>query len=168
MHNICRDFFLNLDNLHDYLKYTFPRMKAPSFFIEGKKALFCTLFFASAALVCQIYSYCHPPGYYCKYNHLGSHPGDNHPKACKTGQSHIQNDKLIRIKHFASIKSSASIRIINSFFSLFLDEDEYQLSMQYRTRRRGFHFYVQGQVGVIVLLFAGTGRSHCITICKDR
>ena len=31
-----RDFFLNLDNLHDYLKYTFPRMKAPSFFIEGE------------------------------------------------------------------------------------------------------------------------------------
>ena len=29
-----RDFFLNLDNLHDYLKLTFPRMKAPSFFIE--------------------------------------------------------------------------------------------------------------------------------------
>ena len=31
-----RDFFLNLDNLHDYLKLTFPKMKAPSFFIEGK------------------------------------------------------------------------------------------------------------------------------------
>ena len=29
-----RDFFLNLDNLHDYLKYSFPKMKAPSFFIE--------------------------------------------------------------------------------------------------------------------------------------
>merc|ERR1711988_307421 len=28
-----RDFFVNLDNLHDYLKFTFPRMKAPSFFI---------------------------------------------------------------------------------------------------------------------------------------
>ena len=23
-----RDFYLNLDNLHDYLKYTFPKMKA--------------------------------------------------------------------------------------------------------------------------------------------
>ena len=33
---LFRDFFLNLDNLHDYLKYTFPRMKAPSFFIERK------------------------------------------------------------------------------------------------------------------------------------
>ena len=31
-----RDFFLNLDNLHDYLKYTFPKMKAPSFFIEAE------------------------------------------------------------------------------------------------------------------------------------
>ncbi|XP_023325285.1 soluble guanylate cyclase 88E isoform X2 [Eurytemora carolleeae] len=28
-----RDFFVNLDNLHDYLKYTFQRMRAPSFFI---------------------------------------------------------------------------------------------------------------------------------------
>ena len=31
-----RDFFLNLDNLHDYLKYSFPKMKAPSFFIEDE------------------------------------------------------------------------------------------------------------------------------------
>ena len=31
-----RDFFLNLDNLHDYLKFTFPRMKAPSFFVEAE------------------------------------------------------------------------------------------------------------------------------------
>ena len=29
-----RDFFLNLDNLHDYLKFKFPRMKPPSFFVE--------------------------------------------------------------------------------------------------------------------------------------
>merc|ERR1719402_1245444 len=28
-----RDFVANLDNLHDYQKFTFPRMKAPSFFI---------------------------------------------------------------------------------------------------------------------------------------
>ena len=56
-----RDFFLNLDNLHDYLKFTFPKMKAPSFFIEA--------------------------------------------------------------------------------------EDENGLHMQYRTRRKGFHYYVQGQVG---------------------
>ena len=54
-----RDFYLNLDNLHDYLKYTFPKMKAPSFFIEA--------------------------------------------------------------------------------------EDEGHLMMQYRTRRKGFHFYVQGK-----------------------
>ena len=32
-----RDFFLNLDNLHDYLKVQFPRMKAPSFFISEEK-----------------------------------------------------------------------------------------------------------------------------------
>ena len=55
-----RDFFLNLDNLHDYLKLTFPKMKAPSFFIDS--------------------------------------------------------------------------------------EDEGMIMMQYRTRRRGFHYYVQGQV----------------------
>lgn len=58
-----RDFFLNLDNLHDYLKFTFPKMKAPSFFIEF--------------------------------------------------------------------------------------EDENGIHMQYRTRRKGFHYYVQGQVSEI-------------------
>ena len=31
-----RDFFLNLDNLHDYLKFKFPRMKPPSFFVENE------------------------------------------------------------------------------------------------------------------------------------
>ena len=31
-----RDFLLNLDNLHDYLKFTFPRMKPPSFFVESE------------------------------------------------------------------------------------------------------------------------------------
>ena len=55
-----RDFFLNLDNLHDYLKFTFTKMKAPSFFVDT--------------------------------------------------------------------------------------EDEGSIMLQYRTRRRGFHFYVQGQV----------------------
>jgi len=68
-----RDFFLNLDNLHDYLKYTFPKMKAPSFFIET--------------------------------------------------------------------------------------EDATSLMMQYRTRRRGFHYYVQGQVKEIAkCLFINTGQ----------
>merc|ERR1719167_1709993 len=68
-----RDFFLNLDNLHDYLKYTFPKMKAPSFFIES--------------------------------------------------------------------------------------ENETMLMMQYRTRRRGFHYYVQGQVKEIAkTLFINTGQ----------
>merc|ERR1719234_2431710 len=31
-----RDFFVNLDNLHDYLKFTFQRLKAPSFFIADE------------------------------------------------------------------------------------------------------------------------------------
>merc|ERR1719317_899417 len=67
-----RDFFLNLDNLHDYLKYTFPKMKAPSFFVDS--------------------------------------------------------------------------------------ETDSQLMLQYRTRRRGFHYYVQGQVkeiGKVLFLNAG-------------
>ena len=29
-----RDMFGNLDNLHEYLRTTFPRIKPPSFFIE--------------------------------------------------------------------------------------------------------------------------------------
>jgi len=67
-----RDFFLNLDNLHDYLKYTFPKMKAPSFFVDS--------------------------------------------------------------------------------------ETEENLMLQYRTRRRGFHYYVQGQVKEIAkLLFINAG-----------
>ena len=60
-----RDFFLNLDNLHDYLKFTFTKMKAPSFFVDT--------------------------------------------------------------------------------------EDEGMIMLQYRTRRRGFHFYVQGQVSKTLL-----------------
>ena len=31
-----RDFFINLDNLHDYLKFKFPRLKSPSFFVENE------------------------------------------------------------------------------------------------------------------------------------
>merc|ERR1719334_2217784 len=76
-----RDFFLNLDNLHDYLKFTFPKMKAPSFFIES--------------------------------------------------------------------------------------EDETHLMMQYRTRRRGFHYYVQGQVKEIAkMLFLNTGQLDNKLDCK--
>ena len=32
-----RDFFLNLDNLHDYLKIQFPRLKPPSFFVQEER-----------------------------------------------------------------------------------------------------------------------------------
>ena len=31
-----RDFFLNLDNLHDYLKLQFTRLKPPSFFVQDE------------------------------------------------------------------------------------------------------------------------------------
>ncbi len=33
---ICRDFFCNLDHMHYYMRHLFPRMKAPSFFVEGQ------------------------------------------------------------------------------------------------------------------------------------
>merc|ERR1719410_2266025 len=76
-----RDFYLNLDNLHDYLKYTFPKLKAPSFFIEY--------------------------------------------------------------------------------------EDEGSLHMQYRTRRKGFHFYVQGQVKELAkMLFQHTKQFENKLDCK--
>merc|ERR1719219_733338 len=76
-----RDFYLNLDNLDDYLKYSFPKMKAPSFFIES--------------------------------------------------------------------------------------EDEGHLHMQYRTRRRGFHFYVQGQVKELAkMLFHHTKQFENKLDCK--
>merc|ERR1719232_402667 len=76
-----RDFYLNLDNLHDYLKYTFPKLKAPSFFIEY--------------------------------------------------------------------------------------EDEGSLHMQYRTRRKGFHFYVQGQVKELAkMLFQHTKQFDNKLDCK--
>ena len=78
-----RDFYLNLDNLHDYLKYTFPKLKAPSFFIEY--------------------------------------------------------------------------------------EDEGSLHMQYRTRRKGFHFYVQGQVSINLkystIILSGESDSRIANVC---
>ncbi|XP_059085656.1 soluble guanylate cyclase 88E-like isoform X1 [Tigriopus californicus] len=64
-----RDFLLNLDNFHDYLKFTFPRMKAPSFFVE--------------------------------------------------------------------------------------DETEKSIKLQYRSKRRGFHYYVQGQIKEISKKYFG-------------
>merc|ERR1719410_2133200 len=76
-----RDFFLNLDNLHDYLKFTFTKMKAPSFFVET--------------------------------------------------------------------------------------ESESMIMLQYRTRRRGFHFYVQGQVKEIAkMLFQDRGHPEKKLECK--
>jgi len=42
-----RDFFVNLDNLHDYLKFTFTRMKAPSFFIALEDDLGMTMEYRS-------------------------------------------------------------------------------------------------------------------------
>jgi len=42
-----RDFFLNLDNLHDYLKFRFPRMKPPSFFVEDETDRTMTLQYRS-------------------------------------------------------------------------------------------------------------------------
>ena len=38
----------------------------------------------------------------------------------------------------------------NNILFIFVDESPEHLMMQYRTRRRGFHYYVQGQVQNIV------------------
>ena len=60
-----RDFFLNLDNLHDYLKYTFPRMKPPSFFVQDetekckiKESYYCCFDIKSPILLCLQLWYC--------------------------------------------------------------------------------------------------------------
>ena len=51
-----RDFFLNLDNLHDYLKFKFPRLKPPSFFVEDE-----TEGSKSIKINCSIFQVsCHP------------------------------------------------------------------------------------------------------------
>ena len=50
-----RDFFLNLDNLHDYLKLTFPRMKAPSFFIATESPEGVTMEYRSKRRGFQFY-----------------------------------------------------------------------------------------------------------------
>merc|ERR1719422_2897646 len=50
-----RDFFVNLDNLHDYLKFTFPRMKAPSFFIAEEAETGMTMEYRSKRRGFQFY-----------------------------------------------------------------------------------------------------------------
>merc|ERR1719334_1394060 len=50
-----RDFFVNLDNLHDYLKFTFPRMKAPSFFIAEEAETGMTMEYRSKRRAFQFY-----------------------------------------------------------------------------------------------------------------
>merc|ERR1719394_986190 len=50
-----RDFFVNLDNLHDYLKFTFPRMKAPSFFIAEENETGMTMEYRSKRRGFQFY-----------------------------------------------------------------------------------------------------------------
>merc|ERR1711973_618605 len=50
-----RDFFVNLDNLHDYLKFTFPRMKAPSFFIAEEADTGMTMEYRSKRRGFQFY-----------------------------------------------------------------------------------------------------------------
>merc|ERR1719499_2817921 len=49
------DFFVNLDNLHDYLKFTFPRMKAPSFFIAEEADTGMTMEYRSKRRGFQFY-----------------------------------------------------------------------------------------------------------------
>ncbi|GFY77734.1 soluble guanylate cyclase 88E [Trichonephila inaurata madagascariensis] len=42
-----RDFLNGLDNLHEYLKFSYPRMKAPSFFCENETSSGLTLHYRS-------------------------------------------------------------------------------------------------------------------------
>ncbi|KAK8759539.1 hypothetical protein V5799_002830 [Amblyomma americanum] len=42
-----RDFLNGLDNLHEYLKFSYPRMKAPSFFCEDESSTGLTLHYRS-------------------------------------------------------------------------------------------------------------------------
>lgn len=42
-----RDFLNGLDNLHEYLKFSYPRMKAPSFFCERETSKGLTLHYRS-------------------------------------------------------------------------------------------------------------------------
>lgn len=42
-----RDFLNGLDNLHEYLKFSYPRMKAPSFFCENENQYGLTLHYRS-------------------------------------------------------------------------------------------------------------------------
>lgn len=45
-HNM-RDFLNGLDNLHEYMRYTYPRMRPPSFYVEKETAQGLTLHYRS-------------------------------------------------------------------------------------------------------------------------
>jgi len=42
-----RDFLNGLDNLHEYMRYTYPRMRPPSFYVEKETAQGLTLHYRS-------------------------------------------------------------------------------------------------------------------------
>jgi guanylate cyclase len=42
-----RDFLNGLDNLHEYMRYTYPRMRPPSFYVEKETAEGLTLHYRS-------------------------------------------------------------------------------------------------------------------------
>lgn len=42
-----RDFLNGLDNLHEYMRYTYPRMRPPSFYVEKESAHGLTLHYRS-------------------------------------------------------------------------------------------------------------------------
>ncbi|CAF5196028.1 unnamed protein product, partial [Rotaria magnacalcarata] len=45
-HNM-RDFLNGLDNLHEYMRYSYPRMRPPSFYVEKESAEGLTLHYRS-------------------------------------------------------------------------------------------------------------------------
>lgn len=42
-----RDFLNGLDNLHEYMRFSYPKLKAPSFFVENENAFGLTLHYRS-------------------------------------------------------------------------------------------------------------------------
>ena len=106
-----RDFFLNLDNLHDYLKYTFPKVRPKRPKRKDKKGQF--LFYKNII--------------FCRWKPL--------PSSLK---------QRTKIKWCFNTGTTWSNPIYGRG-----DFGEHVLNtllLKSRTRRRGFHYYVQGQV----------------------
>ena len=111
-----RDFFLNLDNLHDYLKYTFPKVRPKRPKRKYKKGQF--LFYKSK--------------FFCRWKPL---------------PSSLKQRTKIKWCFNTGTTWSNPIYCRSDFGEHNLEMyDLNTLLLKSRTRRRGFHYYVQGQV----------------------